>query len=402
MEIHYDYYYRELIKQQLPNVKRIFESAGITGLVRHLVDLIEDAPGLSTSGMYRTNGATHEAAQFLHASLFHVADYCMGVTQQFGDINETSTFGKFFMMVNELTPGIRMIEPVAAHETYHLVMFKRSGENIIQPSPGLAIELDHTEVRGLTFDDVAEAYESMYVTVPQELGFKLFIEETGWHETAGIYVARDRTPTLEGWRFLLVGKGRGKDVLDNVLFYVFLGGDMEATLEEAIKTMDERVSVSTPTMRGTWDRHVRWAINIILYLTSINAEKVRRHPLKEVRDLERRRDKAPVGSTKRKELSERIRRFNPRKHLFIGESIPRPRADAETGTIKVKVRGHWRRYHTGAGRTNTVRKQIRPFWRGLGESKRQILLLKNRDEGPDAGADVTEVAAPADEVDETT
>ncbi len=289
---------------------------------------------------------------------------------------------------------------------HQMICHERAGKRVYDVSPALAEKLAHTELRGLTTDDLRLPYESVYIITPPSAGLRVFNSETGWHRCVGMYVTEDRYVTLDetepvnpvtnvlekdhgevettrGWRFLVCGEAlepRAQDLAmagsnDALSFFkVFLleGQSLDDAISDTKKRM-ARDMARLPTtafanMEEEWQRLFTWAMNAMLYATWTEPGE---HWIanREARQLWERMKKMPANSRKRGNLQKRFQKMEPRRRIVLGRGVSASSNSSSEGTgtkltVRTRVTGHWRNQAHGPGRRDRKLIWIEPFWQG--------------------------------------
>lgn len=264
------------------------------------------------------------------------------------------------------------------HMHYSMSAHRLAGRHVYEISSGLASRLRHTELRGLTSDDLELPYRSIYLGVPREADLKIWNDQSKWHKVIGVYVTEQVLPS-RSWRFLVCGEPKplavAPGVVDDndalVYFQVPLpsGLSLEKTLalsqDQCIKDVAELKTAGVDTfgpMVEVWPNIFKWAMNVVLYMSMPGVELKKFIYNKEARDLVNRVKKAPKGK-KRARLQSRLSKLNPRSHVILGQSIPMNWGGWAL-TVRVRVRGHWRNQPYGPERMYRKLLWIEPHWRG--------------------------------------
>lgn len=301
------------------------------------------------------------------------------------------------------------ITPSSVHTSlqlnHQMASHERAGKRVYTVSPSLALQLKHTELRGLRAEDLRLPYESIYIEVPKEAGLKIWNEDTGWHEAIGVYITEEHKMSdndayrrggipgdLRGWRMMLIGKDKAKEpreIGDDALsfFRILLKdgtklNDIIATAKREMVWDMEHNPHSTWDERMSWDweQQFRWAMNVVLYATW---EEPGEHWIanKEARQLWARIQKMPAHSRKRKGLNNKFQTLPQMRRIKLGGSIVIRRGNTDSegaqkdgtqsrqlpGNLRVKTRvaGHWKRVVHGKGRALRRLQWIEPHWRNL-------------------------------------
>lgn len=289
-------------------------------------------------------------------------------------------------------------------QVWHEVVMNLTGEHVYDVSPGLGEKLAHTELRGVSTDDLKLPFDSVYVVVPKRAGLQVWNDETGWHQIAGIYVVDDPARFKDGdiphkvfhpswdvakgmercWRFLVWGKSKSQDPLDDALFHFVFYLPPGKSVDEQIEVEHERnrredltvVGFESPDTiqfyREHWRTIFQWVMNVAIYSTwpEADVEHVIANP--EAQALWERHTRAPKGSKKRAALLQRFRDIPyVDRRVVLGRHVAvlDPQVQVEHGTgkplaVRTLVCGHWQRYAHGKGRTERQWHWRQPFWRG--------------------------------------
>ena len=284
---------------------------------------------------------------------------------------------------------------------YHGLTFERAGKRTYDVHPDLGERLSHTELRGLTADDLRLPYEAIYIVVPPTANLKVWNVETQWHRVEGVYVVEDSSmkmgddqgdlsgPDIRGWRILVCGEPKGMmhyggiSLPDDALSYfrVLLpeGRSLDACVAETVREIERSVKSGTGTwdanMTPDWEQHFRWVMNAVLYATW---EEPGEHweANREARQLWDRIQKTPKGR-KRDNLLQKAKGVERQPRLRLGYKIkvqrhgPDPMPTERSGAfregmgVRTRVAGHWRKQAHGPGRTERKLIWIEPHWRNL-------------------------------------
>ena len=240
--------------------------------------------------------------------------------------------------------------------------------------------------------------------MPTNTGFKIFNDETGWHDVDGLYITEDKKGCFEpaqnivsvdrhgvitcadGLKFedrekvriwhIMVCAGpnenspdSGDDALMFFKLYMKEGQSVDEAVDELASRFDDK------RFTETWSTVFRWALNAIVYATySDPGEEVWANG--EARKLWERILEAPEGSKTRRNLESKARQqgIDPDRHIVLGKNIfvdrkrPMPGHDSKaTGRrleVRTLVKGFWRQQVHGKGRLERKRIFVQPFWRG--------------------------------------
>jgi hypothetical protein len=263
--------------------------------------------------------------------------------------------------------------------------YERSGRQVFEVAPAMAAMFAMTELNGIDEADVRLPYSTFWLDVASA-GWKAWGgERTQWHPLQGAYISGNRNPdgTLSLivmvwgsaneasmgrlddailWGYLLLRSG---DNIEDKLIAMFAGGGPFHS--EALKR-DRMDSPHAEEQHLIMRQVMRVAINMSLYLASEDPD-VTRVVAPEIAELEAKLTR--VKSPSKRKVVERLleqKRRGPRVTLVGARSESRLRAALEQGNRAGPrahwVRGHWRSYRVGRGRTELRRKWIQPFVRG--------------------------------------
>ena len=255
---------------------------------------------------------------------------------------------------------------------YHALNHNRTGRRVYTVSPALAEQLHHTELRGLSCEDLRLPYECVYIQNPTASDMRLHIG-TENYTMHGLYISEETATGHVGarwWRVLFVGDE------DNVgQFWVLLtdGHSVESALDELDKANDSSGN-RLGAMGQKWRPIFTWAMNVVLYSTWSNpGERIMANP--DARKLWDRIQKLPPKTPKRRALLDQFKRLDPQHRILLGKDVRVQRGAPEQapslggGTghkqwVRTRVSGHWRNQPHGVGRLERKLIFIEPFWRG--------------------------------------
>ena len=284
---------------------------------------------------------------------------------------------------------------------HHMVCHVRAGKRVYEVSPELGERLLHTELRGVTSEDLRLPYEAVYIQIPPAVNVKVWNQQTGWHRAIGCYVVEENYMDAEdryelegvdtrkkhrGWRLMMVGENktdRGLKGDDALSFFRVLLAD-GTKLDDVIKCCYQDIkretvnkwSTWTDAMTTDWEQQFRWVMNVILYATW---EEPGEHweDNTELRRLWDRARKAPKGSTKRKRLNERARGLPSQPRIKLGQklvvdrtrnkspekSLEKSGEPSRIRYVKTRVPGHWKAVAHGPKHSLRRQQWIQPYWR---------------------------------------
>ena len=282
---------------------------------------------------------------------------------------------------------------------YQMLNYEKHGKHCYTVSEGLATLLALTELRGLKCEDMKLPHPCLYLELPEQLGFRIRNVVSGWHRAEGLYISEDTRDSgrkagviaaeADGgrcWRVCVVGAPNetATHALDDALVYFTIplveGWNMDEALKELVdrvhgnSTSDPGLNVETEESIAQWLAIFRWALNVMVYATTPDAEHetIRANPDAEA--IWRRIQKMPKSS-KRDELRGKLKGMDQQERTLLGRSVkltPALRAMAEHKAkgggkalmVRTLVSGHWQRFATGEGRKERTWKFRSPFWRG--------------------------------------
>jgi hypothetical protein len=288
--------------------------------------------------------------------------------------------------------------------------FRLSGRHTFSPSPGLAQQLLLTELRGIKGRDLQLPFPTVYLEVPEQLGFKTISIQTGWHPVTGAYVAADEHEGMRGLRLLLTARGITDDVHDDALSHFFMplfdDEPIAKTLADVFTSVqipkDQRAERNLPQDDEGMEREAhmwvdcfRWVMNLLFYTTSPVAEREHIEANPAARKLWQRIQKMPSArNKKRAKLVVEHKKLPKQPRIVLGRSVKLNRtmptavdevSAASRSELKVRtlVSGHWQRFASGKGRTERVWKFRAPFWRGSSEAPKAEVTAHKLGDGDD-------------------
>lgn len=264
---------------------------------------------------------------------------------------------------------------------YQRCIHRRTGEHTYEVSPGLAERLVHTEVRGLTTDDVRLPFSNIYIVVPPESGLQVSHIDTGEHVCNGFYITEDLNGTHgRTWRLMALGASKNPgNPWDDALFHFSMTLAPGHDLDEALFKLEEQNSIAETSARSqksreyyrkTWLPLFRFVLNVVLYITWPDArtEYVVGNP--EVKRLMEQMRKHPKGSNKYERAKAQLKGLQQQRRVYLGRGVASLAEVAGSGTqrgpvtVRTLVAGHWKTQPYGP--KSALRKTIwrEPFWRG--------------------------------------
>lgn len=266
--------------------------------------------------------------------------------------------------------------------------FEHGGRHVYEVSPGLGLQLAHTEIRGVTTDDLRSPFPSIYVVVPPQAGLRIWNNQSQWHVLEGCYLFEEvREDGGRWWDCLFIGEPKGDlfypgDEADDALLYMNLGLPTGKTMDQALEmktqailAYENLVSRDPHWQMNDWRLLFRFLSNVVLYATWPEADIEERWASKEAQQLWARlhRERSPK---KRNKISQRLAGTDRSKRTVLGGSIivrrVREELGADLGTpreghalrVRLQVAGHWKRVVHGKGRAERRWQHVSPYWKG--------------------------------------
>lgn len=309
----------------------------------------------------------HLTMAFLQAQTIKTSFTELATNPRYGQMMAVSTASRSEVVMNS-----------QGQMHYHVAVHRMAGSRVYDVSPGLAEQLRHTELRGLTAADLKLPYQSVYLMVPPEADLVIWNDSSAWHKVIGIYIAEETTGT-RGWRILVCGEPKPVQVLDGLtddndaLVFWMVQLPEGASLEEVISLTQKESLEDVEDLRKKgrdmfspmiekWQGIFQWAMNVILYASMEGAESEDIVANKEARQIIERLKKLHSGK-KRENLKEKLRGMHQNRRTVLGRSVTAQRGGWHL-TVRVRVRGHWRNQPHGPGRSLRRLQWIEPFWRG--------------------------------------
>lgn len=252
------------------------------------------------------------------------------------------------------------------HAIYANLRWSTHNKPIYTVSKELAEVLQYTQI---------DKYPSEFLSVPfpiiyLELPIKKFKIKYGSEEEKaleGIYILQEPNLT-KTWELIAVceiDKNKGTSEIISIPPLEFPEN----------KTVDECIQIFCN--ENSWFSSIpmidllNYICNVMIYVASPNADITFYNASKEYRDLKDRAMKAQ--GHKREKLNQRLKQVPAQARILLGKNIVIDRKIEKTesspeGKRSLKVRsyipGYWNTYHVGKGRTQTISKLVRPFFRG--------------------------------------
>lgn len=270
---------------------------------------------------------------------------------------------------------------VSGHMHYQMAAHRLAGRKVYSPSSGLAEQLAHTELRGLTVDDLKLPHPSIYITVPEESGLQIWNQDSGWHKVIGIYITEETGRETRSWRFLVCGEPKPIEVVPGVfddndaLIYFQVPLPKGMALTEALALTQEghtqdverckALQAQDPfgPMLEKWQTIFHWAMNVVLYVSLEDSEVREEIANREAKRVLDKLQGLPKNSKKRKNLRSKLSGLQQQRRIVLGEHVTAQRGGWQL-TVRVRVRGHWRNQPYGPERMYRRLQWIEPYWKG--------------------------------------
>ena len=292
--------------------------------------------------------------------------------------------------------GSPIFDVVTMQQLFHVLCFHRAGRKTFQVAPDLGRELLETHTKGLLTGDLHAPYEAFRIWVPPELGFRIWVGGTGWHDLIEVHVVRDVSPQRSGWRILLHGAAQeGASPFDNAITFHGLFDEAGLPLDKLVANQQKLLAEHNEGYANDKDDTLvtilRWTINVILYITCQNAEREHRYVDQRTAALVK-KNKTRTGKAKTK-IEKQLRTMDRRQVIYLGASVRHVRRADAAGTRLHRVAGHMHGYWTGDGLRKLSRAEreakrselfkvqwTAPYWKGAGDESNPIVLVGKRAE----------------------
>ncbi len=253
-------------------------------------------------------------------------------------------------------------------EVYHMEKFMRDGQRVLAPSVGLSHELLGTSIKDITLQGLFLPYDTIYILVPPELGFRTATLDSDGHPVEGIYVTSDGP----FWHFLVVGSPlKNEKSYHFTVHYTSVMPENSKPLSQVLAKlgrtrMDQSQGYSVPieALTDSYVAAIQFAVSVILYTNTVSYERIEKHPSEAYRKIRGDISKAGSNKSKRDKLNTQIAAFNPRKYVHLGPS-EKGGAQNVKGVCIIPVRSHFRLQRVGP-----KLEKVRPTW--IRSHKRKI------------------------------
>lgn len=275
-------------------------------------------------------------------------------------------------------------------ENWHRLCHRRSGKRVYELSEGLAERFKHTELRGVSSEDLRLPYQNVYIAVPPLAGKDFFYDGSKKCGLVGMYITEsDRSLDIHEkprvgrcWRLCAIGEPDGVLVggMPNWLTFTFdllLSPEKKVTelLEERQTFVDKELPEelryiyrAQDGLAPKWQQLFTLAMNIVLYVTHHpDADVLEECSNRQWKQMKARLDKLSPGA-KKDRLKEELKGIDPRRRIFLGRGV-KTMSEDESGTglpltVRTLVQGHWRNQSHGPKHSLRKLMWINPFWRG--------------------------------------
>lgn len=262
---------------------------------------------------------------------------------------------------------------------WHFALHEKTGLRVYELTTGLAQKLYHTEVRGLSTDDLRLPYQSIYIVMPpptERMNLKLSNELTGAHDLGGVYVAETTHNNVRVWKMLFWGppNEKSKSEYDDALFHFTVKLPEGMDLADALDLNEKETANNAATSHSArfyqefWRPLFKLVMNVVVYLTWPDAD-VRQVENSQYTKLHEKLKKHPKGSNKYERARQELREVPQQRRILLGASVRHLPAEGPSDpgsplTVRTLVTGHWQRFAYGPGRTERRWGWREPFWRG--------------------------------------
>jgi hypothetical protein len=254
---------------------------------------------------------------------------------------------------------------LAVRVAYHMWRMRNCGEQIYYVPPHLCEMFLHTTL-SLDAEFIQSPYEEIYVYTDQDE--MTISDKTGTLPIKGLYI--NLGTDLQGermLRFVATSGVKGIEEEKDVNYFACFRIPEHGTIDEIIETQFKEYMSDTRSVELMKDDMVdldkladilRFAINILMYITSENADlqsvTPKRHDKKSPKKQKKYRNKAQMS------------------FVYVGKGVPHPKGSngIPSGTRishKFWVRGHWRAQWFGSSKDNDQHQKkiwIKPYIKG--------------------------------------
>ncbi|WNZ59872.1 hypothetical protein QEG98_28120 [Myxococcus sp. MxC21-1] len=244
-------------------------------------------------------------------------------------------------------------------ERWFSLVYVAHGRHDYEVSPGLAQRLRHTELRGLSCDDLHLPHPCIQLRVPIEAGITLPDTAGPDLPVTGLLLAEEPEPG-RCWRLCVeASRHDGQRTLNLISVSLPAGQDLDTALD----SHESKAQHAGEHWRAIW----AWAMNVVLYATSGGVrEEVWRN--REARQLRDRLEKLPKGP-KRDKLREQLKAMDVQRRVVLGPGAVPLEAPPQGTTgrplvVRTRVSGHWKRQPHGQALAERKLIWVQPYWRG--------------------------------------
>lgn len=376
---HYERYVGDFNPRAKDAAQRILESSNVPlGLRDYMVQVVGDL----SENPYRLDVRADEATSVCHY-------ITVGLMQRLEDpfsyevLAKSEDYSRVMAVSRCSTSRVQLTTDGQMH--YHLAAHELAGTKVYLPSRGLAEQLYYTELDGLTVENLQLPYKAIYIMVPDTANLKIWNHISDWHKVVGVYVVEDARHGHRNWRFLVCGERKAltepldKNISNDALVYFSVALPAGMALEKAIATTQKGVdkdrgtspliNEAFSTTKNDWKDIFQWVMNVVMYITSDEAEFESFVANKDARQLIDRIKKLPSKSKKRRRLQDQLNRIRLRRRTILGKSEervlkPGKKRGGWTLEYEVLVKGHRKQQAYGPGWAYRKWIRIRPYTKG--------------------------------------
>jgi hypothetical protein len=285
--------------------------------------------------------------------------------------------------------------------TWMMCRYLDTGRKHYEVDDDLALKLLHTELRGLRGQDLRLPYETVCIKVPPSVTI-VMKDEVPWQKITSVVIAEEPEGSAEvtnivggydpatksafhqlmgkptyvrAWRVSMFGEafmpsGDRIQSQERDAFYRF---SMQLFDEKPLdEIMEFAICHNSEATRPMWIEGFRWALNVMIYATSVEHGELFVKD-KKAAAMVKRAEQAMEGSKLRRNLLTAAAQLEPGQYRRLKDVVTdRAKLPADSSgipngrtlSVRTRVTGHWRRQVCGAGRALRKLTWIEPFWRG--------------------------------------
>lgn len=304
------------------------------------------------------------------------------ITPEDGDFDN---FGD--MLLNEKEPDTILATGVSSMTSRYLLHKLRAvapTPNYFEVSEPLALQLLHTDLRGVVLEDVNLPFGAFVILLPRGI-FQIHSRDTGWHDATAMTVGlgywrntdlRKVFPTghvprvKEGPRIVVMTYGEPNENSkfaqdDAVLTHsIHLSSEGLAAVSD-VAYPDEKVMRFIEGEPLSWDEHSAYATRLVANLSLYLSSPHRDVEMPAQAALERLRGKkGEKAKAKREKLrNTRVYIVGGKERLSVEDRATFMAGGTKSRSVRSVVRGHWRNQAHGKGRAERKLIWIRPHVR---------------------------------------